>query len=52
MTALRTIALVLVAAAMLGAEGAREIEPIRDFESDFDSPFELSDLFALAFEEP
>ena len=36
MTALRTIALVLVAAAMLGAEGAREIEPIRDFESDFD----------------
>ena len=36
MSALRTIALVLVAAAMLGAEGAREFEPIRNFESDFD----------------
>jgi hypothetical protein len=36
MSTLRTFALVLVAAAMLGAETARDFEPLRNFESDFD----------------
>ena len=36
MPALRNFALALVAAAMLGAEGAREFEPLRNFEADFD----------------
>ena len=36
MPALRNFALVLVAVAMLGAEGARDFEPWSTFESDFD----------------